>query len=344
MAGAAHLKLTPSSLYHLRGKSFVRWRATIEELSALAVLVPDGPHLEHLVEIVAPMAGGAWRDASGFDRHLAAPWVLTALAGCIETHRARLADRLPLLEGIAAEFAEFVAHEQATTSWGDMACVAFNHTIIAYAALGAGALALERHPDSSAWLERAFEATSGFLAHGVTAVGLTWEGITYCGYDFKYVGVLLSLLRARGRDEELVPPHSSIERKLHRVPHWYAHETLPGGSWLQNFNDSFSEPDRAIWGLLLMFSRYEPGICATVWDRLLGRSGLGTYGAHRLWSSLAEAMFFHPGDGIETPLTELDDVIFDPEVGYLSSSRLVVDGRDRARLQLGSISRACSTP
>ena len=315
-----HLQLTDHSLFELQGRSFVRWRATIEELSGMAALAPDGVYLDHLVQIVSPMANGRWREGSGFERHLAVPWVLTALAGCLDTHRARLANGQTAIEDIVAEFAGFLSHEQATTSWGDMERVAFNHTIIAYAALGAGAIALlDRHPEAPSWLERALEATRRFLDIGLTSAGLTWEGLSYCGYDFKYVGVFLSGLRARGLEADIVPPGSSIEAKLRRVPVWYAHETLPRGSYLQNCNESMFDPHRAVWGLLLSFGRYEPDLCAAVWDRLVGAQGQRSYGAHPLWSSLAEAMFFYPETNGASSVERLEDVLYAPEVGYLSA-------------------------
>ena len=128
-----HLQLSAHRLSELRGRwALVRWRATIEELSGMAALARDGVHLDHIVEIVSPMANGRWREGSGFERHLAVPWVLTALAGCLDTHRARLANGQTAIEDIVAELAEFLSHQQATTNWGDMERVAFNHTLIAY--------------------------------------------------------------------------------------------------------------------------------------------------------------------------------------------------------------------
>ena len=70
-----------------------------------------------------------------------------------------------------------------------------------------------------------------------------------------------------------------------------SHEVLPRGSYLQNFNESRWDPHRAMWGFLLTFARYEPQLCASIWDRLLGAQGLRTYGEDRMWSSIAEALF-----------------------------------------------------
>jgi hypothetical protein len=315
-----HLALTDTSLFELPGKSFVRWRRTIEELSAMAALSPQDGYLEHLVEIVSPMANGRWREGSGFDRHLAVPWVLSALAGCLDTHADRLASDRATIEAIVVDLAEYLAHQQATTSWGDMERVAFNHTIIAYSALGSGAVALlDRHPDAPSWLDRAQQAVRRFLDVGLTDAGVTWEGITYCGYDFKYIGVFLAALRSRGIEADLVPPRSSVEAKLRRVPVWYAHDTFPRGSYLQNYNESSWDPHRAIWGFLLTFGRYEPDLCATIWDRLVGAQGLRTFGAHRFWSSLAEAMFFYPERSGADAIERLDDVFYASEVGYVSA-------------------------
>jgi hypothetical protein len=247
--------------------------------------------------------------------------VLSGLAGCLDTHADRLAaDASNAIETIVVELTEFLAHQQATTSWGDLERVAFNHTIIAYAALGSGAVALlDRHPDAPSWLERALEAVHRFFDVGLTAAGVTWEGLTYCGYDFKYVGVFLSGLRSRGLATDVVPPGSSIEAKVRRVPVWYAHEVLPRGCYLQNYNESRWDPHRAMWGFLLTFGTYEPDLCATIWDRLVGAQGLRTYGSDRNWSSLAEAMFFYPEHSDTNGIERLDDVFYASDVGYVSA-------------------------
>ena len=287
----------------------------------MAALTPGGGHLDHLVESVSPMVRGGWHQGAGFERHLSVPFVVAALAGCYDTHHDRLLEHgQTVIEEIIVELAEFNWEQLTTTSWGDPARMAFNHTVIAYAALGAAAVSLlERHPDAGRWLEMALDRCARFLDEGLSHAGMTWEGITYCGFDFKYVGVFLCGLRTRGLDAEIVPPNSPIESKLRLVPTWYAHEMLPTGSYLQNFNDSTWDPHRALWGFLLTFAKYEPDLCATIWDRLVGNEGLRTYGADRHWSSLAEAMIFYPGTESETSLEPLDDVFFAADVGYLSA-------------------------
>jgi hypothetical protein len=74
-----------------------------------------------------------------------------------------------------------------------------------------------------------------------------------------------------------------------------------------------------MWGFLLTFGRYEPDLCATIWDRLVGAQGLRTYGDNRTWSSLAEAMFFYPEYSEAHAIERLDDVFYASEVGYVSA-------------------------
>src|SRR4029079_7783221 len=97
----------------------------IEELRALASLAAGGVHLDHLVDIVSPMARGSWRTASGFERHLSVPFVLTALAGCFDAHYDELGPGRSAIEEIVVEMTEFLANQQTTTRWGDPDRIAF---------------------------------------------------------------------------------------------------------------------------------------------------------------------------------------------------------------------------
>ena len=115
-------------------------------------------------------------------------------------------------------------------------------------------------------------------------------------------------------------PGSELEQRLRRIPVWYAHETFPRGTWLQNYNDSHWDPSQALWGFLQSFGGLEPDLCAAVWDRLVGAPGSATFGAHARLSSLAEAMTFFPDVPVdENTVDRLDDWFYCPDVGYLSA-------------------------
>ena len=154
----------------------------------------------------------------------------------------------------------------------------------------------------------------------MTAAGMTWEGHHYCGYVFQHLGLFLRGLRGAGRIGEVAPPGSALEAKLHRVPHWYAHDLFPRGKWLQNYNDSHWDPSSSLLGFLLTFTEYEPALCAAVWDQLVGRPGRRTFGFDSRFSSVGEALLWFP-DGPIRPLGELglDDHFHCPEVGYVAT-------------------------
>jgi hypothetical protein len=313
-----HLELSFDDMPR-RPKSFLVWRVTIEELAAMAAISDDRRYLDHILEITSPLGRGGWH-AAGWEDQLAVPFVLASLAGCYDLHEKSLAADDGVLE-IIVEFAEFLAEELATKGWGSPKRIVWNHTIIGYATLGAAALVLrERHPEAQRWLDTVLDRCRLFLDVGLSAPGMTWEGLTYCGFVFKHLGVLLRGLRNLGLDAELVPGESAVERKLRQVPVWYAHETFPRGKYVQNYNDSLWDPHPAIQGFLATFGLYEPELTVSVWERLVGSKGLRTYGAHRRWSTLPEIMWFFPHtEGRDDPFASLDDTFFASDVGYLSA-------------------------
>jgi Heparinase II/III-like protein len=313
-----HLGLTFDDILQ-RPKSFLVWRVTIEELAAMAAISNDQRYLDHVREIASPLGRGGWH-AAGWEEQLAVPFVLASLAGCYDLHEESLAADDGLLD-IIVELAEFLAEELATKGWGSPKRIAWNHTIIGYATLGAAALVLrECHPDAQRWLDTVLDRSRLFLDVGLSASGMTWEGLTYCGFVFKHLGILLRGLRNLELAAELVPCDSAVERKLRRVPVWYAHEMFPRGKCLQNYNDSLWDPHPAIQGLLATFAPYEPELTVSVWERLVGSAGLQTYGAHPRWSTLPEIMWFFPDtEQRDDPFASLDDTFFASDVGYLSA-------------------------
>jgi hypothetical protein len=319
-ACASHLKTTPEKLHQLGSSSnlFV-WNALISELSLASALTDDERYLEHALTVVRSLAGEGWQTSS-FDEHIHIPFVLAAVAGFYDLHRGRLGDGdTECVAGTITAMADHLHTELRTHPWGDVKLTVWNHNIVGYASLGLAALAVDDQR-ADAWLEVSVDRAARFLDTGVTGAGMTWEGLSYCGFVFKHLGPLIQGLRASAEAVDLVPPGSEREARLRRIPVWYAHETFPRGTWLQNYNDSHWDPSQALWGFLQSFGGLEPDLCGAVWDRLVGAPGSATFGAHTRWSSLAEAMAYFPDVAVDPAVVRrLGDSFHCPDVGYLTA-------------------------
>ena len=291
----------------------------ISDLSIGLSLTDDERYLAQLGAFVRRFGADRWREVR-YDDQLWVPFLMASLAGLFDAHHDDLEpdDRDLLRDGIA-DMAGVLHHELATQKWGRRERTIWNHTIVGFAALGIAGLVLDTHPASGEWLDIGIDRCRVFFDIGLTPAGMTWEGLKYCGFVFKHVGMLLQGLDRIGRRAAMVPEGSDHERRLRRVPVWYAHEVFPGGSHLQNYNDSEWDPHPALWGFLSTFAPYEPDLCAVVWDRLVGRRGRRTYGAHPRWSSLAEAICFFPEPYDDTVLEQLEHEFSCSDVGYLSA-------------------------
>ncbi|HEV3071614.1 MAG TPA: methyltransferase domain-containing protein [Solirubrobacteraceae bacterium] len=220
---------------------------------------------------------------------------------------------------IIAELHHAAAHEE----WGDRVLKrnAWNHTAVAYAAIGCGGLLCgERDPRARQWLRDALERVQLFFADGVTDAGMTREGLAYCGFAFRNLAPLLLALRNAGVwDYRSAVDNPHVER-LRRVPRWYAIETLPGGSWLQPINDSYWSPKRAMGGFLPAFGALAPALTAWVYDMLLGARGDQSHGRDpgMATSSLFESLLWGPDTVPADVEVALPEVLADPVVGYLA--------------------------
>jgi hypothetical protein len=319
--GRRHRKLPDMWLRRRpNGQNLFVWQTVISELGALSAVTDDEEHRDQALRFIATLGGDGWRDAS-LDGHIHVPWVLTTLAAFFDLHRDGMHDRdVELVHSVMSDMAQALWKELRTEEWGDPEMIAWNHCIIGYSAIGVAGLVVDHH-DAPAWLDAGMEQARRFLDVGVTPAGMTREGLSYNGYDFKQLGLLLEGLRNSGRADAVIPAGSEAEARLHRVPEWYAHEMFPRGSWLQNYNDANWDPHRPMWGFLLSFARCEPALCATVWDSLLGRPGRGTFGWGGIRvSSVAEAMLYFPDAPIDrTVLDRIDRTFSCPDIGYVSA-------------------------
>ncbi len=320
MACDRHLSASPERLRSLSPvRNLLVWNAFIGELGLMYAITDDDRYLRHLLVFVRGLARDGWRSVETTE-HLHAPSVLTALAGMHDLLGSRLgAEDAEGLQRTMVAVAEFLWDDLHSGAWGSRERTVWNHNVIAYSAMGVAALALDGHRHATEWRDVATERTRHFLEVGVSAAGMTREGHHYCGYVFKHLGLFLQGLSSREQEHTVVAT-PDLTAKLHRVPVWYAHDLFPRGRWLQNYNDSHWDPHSSLLGFLLSFTRYEPDICAAVWNRLVGKPGRKTFGFDSRFSSLAEAMTFFPSGPIR-PLQDLElgDTFVCPDVGYLSA-------------------------
>jgi hypothetical protein len=320
IAAGGHLDLEPDELRSLRGSNLFVWDAALTDLSVLDALVDDGRYLDHALSLADSLANGGWQ-RSHFDGHIHVPWVLGALVRLWDLHRDHLdSSSGERLGRTMTEMAEFVERQLATQKWGRMARLPWNHPTIGYCSLGLAGLALEGHARSADWVDVALECGRRFLDVGLSRSGATWEGISYCGFVFRQLGTFLRGIEAVGRLDEIAPTGSEAHRRLQLVPSWYAHEVLPRGGGLQNFNDSTTDPHEALFGFLSTFADYQPRLCAAVWERLVGASGCGTFGFSYHRSSLADAVLFFPDVPVDVDaFNELRADFTDLDLGYVST-------------------------
>lgn len=228
-----------------------------------------------------------------------------------------------LLEATVATIAAELHHASEHEEWGDRVLKrnAWNHTAVAYAAIGCGGmLCAERDPRAARWLADALERVQLFFADGVSDAGMTREGLTYCGFVFRNLAPLLLAMRNAGVwDYRSAVQNPHVER-LRRVPRWYAIETFPGGGWLQPINDSYWSPKRAMCGFLPTFAPLAPALTAWVYDMLLGARGDASHGRDpgMATSSLFESVLWGPAQAPADGETPLPEVLADPVVGYLA--------------------------
>jgi hypothetical protein len=208
-------------------------------------------------------------------------------------------------------------------AWGQRAAnrAAWNHSIVAFAGLGVAGLALPEHPSSQEWVTLAAERSLLFFEHGITAAGMTREGLSYCGFVFRNLFPFLLGARASGAFDYRDPLQNPFLERLGQVPAWYAGEVFPNGKWVQNVGDSYWDPNPALAGFMPVFSALDEQRAAQIWRRTIGEQGLGSYGADDSlrWSTVFESMLWGPswvGPEVE-PVGVEGEFFHCEDVGYL---------------------------
>lgn len=222
---------------------------------------------------------------------------------------------------------ESLWQESQTQAWGkrEFKRNAWNHTVIAFSGLAIGAISIRHyHSQAQKWLEVALSRVEDFLIDGITDAGMTREGLWYCGFVSKILGFLLRICRRnhiKVKGEFLDQKYS---QKLDNLIQGYIYEVFPQGKYLNNWNDSYWDPHPALWGYLTLGANRNPQLVTHVWERLVGQSGLATYGGNRhlVYSSLFDAYLFTPypvPSQFPVKTSNLELRRFCPEIGYLNT-------------------------
>ncbi|NEP45643.1 MAG: hypothetical protein F6K35_43115, partial [Okeania sp. SIO2H7] len=156
-------------------------------------------------------------------------------------------------------------------AWGRRKDNRWNHTIIGFCGLAIAATNLRNSlPEAQQWLETATQRIEGFFVEGITDNGLTREGLWYCSFVFKILGLFLRICR---RQNLKLGPYFLEDKygyKLDRLIEWYLYEAFPQGKYLNNLNDSYWDPHPPLWGYLILGSLRNPNLVAHVWEILVG--------------------------------------------------------------------------
>lgn len=289
------------------------------ELSLVAGLGEEDRHIDALSVLIAAL------DDSGISsehlpEELHSSFVLIGLAVALDLAGHLLTEET-LITGRAAieTLAERLDGESLIKEWGQPVKrrAAWNHSIVSYAGIGTAGLALPDHPSAAHWVALATERALLFFEHGVTAAGMTREGLAYCGFVFRNLGLFLRGAKATGAFDYLDPAQNPYLERLARVPEWYAGEIFPYGGWMQNLNDSYWDPNYALIGWLTTFMAIRPALVSAVWQRTLGEDGRATFGLDPTLtaSSAFESALWHPEAAVKAD--EEPSFYHCPDVGYV---------------------------
>jgi len=289
------------------------------ELSLMACIGEEVHHVEGLSELIMALDSVAVSTRQ-LPEELHWSFVAIGLAVALDLAGHLLSeDSLRAGRDAVATLAERLHAESLVKEWGEpiKRRSAWNHAIVAYSGLGAAGLAIPGHASARRWVALAIERALLFFEHGITAAGMTREGLAYCGFVFRNLGLFLRGARATGVFDYLDPAQNPYLERLGRVPEWYAGEIFPRGGWMQNLNSSYWNPDPALLGWLATFPALRPELAATVWQRTVGGDGRATFGLDPglAKSNVFESVLWHPESSVKAE--DPPRFYHCPDVGYL---------------------------
>jgi hypothetical protein len=289
---ASRMRALPPSL-----NLFV-WQNVLMELGGGFALSGDRRLLRHGQDLLLDLTRGGWV-ASNFPEEIHRAFVLNGMAVFLEHTRPYWrTDVLSEVNDLIARIAGELYRESSEHEWGKdiRQRNAWNHAAVTFSAIGTAGVILPRHSCSDRWRQIGIERIVSFFRHGVTDAGMTREGLAYCGFVFRNLAVTLEIARTRNFWDYQSDRDNPHRAKLSQIPEWYEAEVFPGGSLLQNWNDSYWDPRPALRGFLTSFANLSPSTTARVWNRLVGPDGDMSYGADNrfLWSCLYESALYPP--------------------------------------------------
>ncbi|NET25184.1 hypothetical protein [Okeania sp. SIO1I7] len=174
-----------------------------------------------------------------------------------EIHRAFVLTAIILFRDIAPELftveehlclVEFIEkktretwQESHSKIWGrkEKQLNSWNHRIIAFSSLAIAAISLLNYlPKAQELLNVAMSRVEDFFIDGISDQGMTREGLWYCGFVAKILGILLRICRQKNIKVNGEFLDDKYSYKLDRLVEWYLYESFPRGKYLNNWNDS----------------------------------------------------------------------------------------------------------
>lgn len=303
---------------HFRFVQFVRVAYRLQGSgSSTYKLLRDDRFAEHGKKLALFLASGGW-NASNFTNEIHHAFVLNGIASFLWDAESYITTQD---SGYIREFLGSIAAELLNQSkrqeWGRAIRKrnAWNHTAIAFSGIGtAGLLVRQQHPDAARWREIGRERALLFFQDGITPAGMTREGLAYCGFVFRNLGVFLRGSREKDGWDYTSPTDNPYVERLRSIPRWYAADLFPKGAYLQAWNDSYWQPHSALCGFLSVFGELAAAIAVHVWNHLVGLDGDRSFGAHPHHSSLSESAKFVPD--LSLPRPALFEPYFCLETGY----------------------------
>ncbi len=289
------------------------------ELSLIARIGEEDRHVEGLSELIMALDSAAV-STERLPGEVHSSFVVVGLAVALDLAGHLLSeDSLRAARGAVETLAKRLHADSLVREWGEpiRRRAAWNHSIVAYSGIGAAGLAIPGHTSAREWVTLAIERSLLFFEHGITAAGMTREGLAYCGFVFRNLGLFLRASRATGDFDYLDPAQNPYLERLARVPDWYAGEIFPRGGWMQNLNSSYWDPNPALVGWLATFPALRPGLAAAVWQRTVGMEGRATFGLDPglAKSNAFESALWHPQEPV---IAEAPPPFFHcPDVGFL---------------------------
>jgi SAM-dependent methyltransferase len=298
------------------------WQNILMELGTAHELTGDDRFLVHGRRLICRLADDQGWASQNFVEEIHAAFVLNGIVDFwSRTAAAWSPEEDDALRALLREQGKLLWADAQRSEWGRDVRKrnAWNHTAVAFSGLAAVGLVLDDE-EGTLWAETGLDRIRLFFRDGVTASGMTWEGLAYCGFVFRNLSVPLHLARDRGLWDYLSEADNPDLAKLRRVPHWYAADLFPSGSWLQSWNDSYWNPHPALKGFVTTFGVLDPECVAEVWHRTLGPAGRGTFGVDPSFrdSSICEAVR-HADLLLEAPRAGARPLFFCPEIGYAAS-------------------------